>query len=57
MNTDAVLAADRLGLSQQAVSKRIAVRAAVESVQPRTRPLRVDVLSRIGGPVELVRRF
>jgi DNA-binding transcriptional LysR family regulator len=107
MNTDTVLAfvavaeegqfqlaADRLGLSQQAVSKRVAaleadlgtalfrrtpagavltpdgrtflphanavvgaVRAAFDSVQPRSRPLRVDVLSRIGGTVELVRRF
>ena len=31
-----------------------AVRVAVESVQPATRPLRLDVLSRIGGTVELV---
>jgi DNA-binding transcriptional LysR family regulator len=107
MNTDAILAfvavaeegqfqraADQLGISQQAVSKRVAaletelgtalfrrtpagavltgdgrtflpharavtaaVRAAVESVQPRTRPLRVDVLSRINSTVELLREF
>jgi DNA-binding transcriptional LysR family regulator len=107
MNTDAVLAfvavaeegqfrlaADRLGLSQQAVSKRIAaleadlgtalfrrtpggavltedgqtflphataviaaVRAAAESVQPATRPLRVDILARNTGAVDLLRAF
>ena len=88
------LAADRLGISQQAVSKRIAaleaelgtalfkrtpvgarltqdgrtflphagailaaVGAAFASVQPRTRPLRVDVLNRGSGPVDLLRDF
>jgi DNA-binding transcriptional LysR family regulator len=88
------LAADRLGISQQAVSKRIAaleaelgtalfkrtpagarltqdgrsflphagailaaVGAAFASVQPRTRPLRVDVLDRGTGPVDLLRDF
>ncbi len=88
------LAADRLDVSQQAVSKRIAaleaelgtalfkrtpsgaaltqdgrtflphagailaaVSAAVASVQPGTRPLRVDVLSRGSGPVDLLRDF
>lgn len=88
------LAADRLGISQQAVSKRIAaleaelgtalfqrtpvgarltqdgrtflphagailaaVGAAFASVQPQTRPLRVDVLDRGSGPVELLREF
>jgi DNA-binding transcriptional LysR family regulator len=107
MNTDAVLtfvavaedgrfqaAADRLGLSQQAVSKRIAaleadlgtalfqrtpagavltkdgrtflphanaiiaaVRAGVQSLQPQTRPLRVDVFQRRTGPVDQLREF
>jgi DNA-binding transcriptional LysR family regulator len=107
MNTEAVLAfvavaeegqfqlaADRLGISQQATSKRVAaleaelgtslfrrvaagavltqdgraflphakavvaaVRAAVESVQPETRPLRVDVLARGSGPFDLLRGF
>ncbi|HEY3880273.1 MAG TPA: LysR family transcriptional regulator [Trebonia sp.] len=107
MNTDAVLAfvavaeegqfqlaASRLGISQQATSKRVAgleadlgtvlfrrvpagavltrdgrtflphayavvaaARAAVESVQPRSRPLRVDVLARRGAGVDLVRGF
>jgi DNA-binding transcriptional LysR family regulator len=107
MNTDAVLAfvavaeegqfqlaADRLGISQQAASKRVAaleaelgtvlfrrvpagavltedgrtflphatavvaaVRAAVASVQPRTRPLRVDVQARGSAPFELLRGF
>jgi DNA-binding transcriptional LysR family regulator len=88
------LAADRLDVSQQAVSKRIAaleaelgvtlfrrtpsgaaitqdgrtflphagailaaVSAAFASVQPGTRPLRVDVLSRGIAPVELLRDF
>lgn len=88
------LAADRLGISQQGVSKRIAaleaelgttlfnrtpagarltqdgrtflphagailaaVGAAFASVQPRTRPLRVDVLHRGTGPVDLLRDF
>jgi DNA-binding transcriptional LysR family regulator len=88
------LAADRLGISQQAVSKRIAaleaelgtalfkrtpagarltqdgrtflphagailatVGAAFASVQPRTRPLRVDMLSRGTAPVDLLRDF
>ena len=88
------LAADRLDVSQQAVSKRIAaleaelgtalfkrtpsgaaltqdgrtflphagailaaVSAAFASVQPGTRPLRVDVLSRGSGPVDLLRDF
>ena len=88
------LAADRLDVSQQAVSKRIAaleaelgtvlfkrtpsgaaltqdgrtflphaaailsaVSAAFASVQPGTRPLRVDVLSRGNGPVDLLRDF
>jgi DNA-binding transcriptional LysR family regulator len=107
MNTDAVLAfvavaeegqfqlaADRLGISQQATSKRVAaleaelgtvlflrvpagavltgdgrtflphasavvaaVRAAVASVRPQTRPLRVDVLARGSAPFELLRGF
>jgi DNA-binding transcriptional LysR family regulator len=107
MNTDAVLAfvavaeegqfqlaADRLGISQQATSKRIAaleadlgtvlfrrtpagavltadgqtflphahtvtaaVRAAAESVQPRSRPLRVDIFARGTAAAELVRVF
>jgi len=107
MNTEAVLAfiavaeegqfqlaADRLGISQQATSKRIAtleaelgtalfkripagavltqdgrtflphataiaaaVRAGVQSVQPRTRPLRVDVLARGTAAVDLLRGF
>jgi DNA-binding transcriptional LysR family regulator len=88
------LAADILGVSQQAVSKRIAaleaelgtvlfkrtpsgaaltqdgrtflphaaavlaaVRAALASVQPSTRPLRVDVLARGTGAVDLLRDF
>jgi DNA-binding transcriptional LysR family regulator len=88
------LAATRLGVSQQAVSKRIAaleaelgtvlfrrnpsgaaltqdgrtflphagailaaVSAAVASVQPGTRPLRVDVLDRATGAVDLLRDF
>jgi DNA-binding transcriptional LysR family regulator len=87
-------AADRLDVSQQAVSKRIAaleaalgttlfkrtpsgaaltqdgrtflphagtilaaVSAAYASVQPGTRPLRVDVLARGSGPVDLLRDF
>jgi DNA-binding transcriptional LysR family regulator len=107
MNTDAVAAflavadegqfqraADRLGISQQATSKRVAaleaelgtalfqrvpagavltqdgrafrphahavmaaVGAAVQSVQPGSRPLRVDVLARGTGPFDLVRGF
>jgi DNA-binding transcriptional LysR family regulator len=107
VNTDAVvafiavaeegqfqLAASRLGISQQATSKRVAgleadlgavlfrrvpsgavltrdgrtflphayavvaaARAAVESVQPRSRPLRVDVLARRVAAVDLVRDF
>lgn len=107
MNTDAVLAfvavaeegqfqraADRLGFSQQAVSKRVAaleaslgtalfrrvpsgarltpdgqaflpharavlaaVDAAVGSVRPQARPLRVDVLSRRTAAAELLRAF
>jgi DNA-binding transcriptional LysR family regulator len=88
------LAATRLGVSQQAVSKRIAaleaelgtalfkrnpsgaaltqdgrtflphagailaaVSAAIASVQPGTRPLRVDVLDRGTGAVDLLREF
>jgi DNA-binding transcriptional LysR family regulator len=88
------LAADRLDVSQQAVSKRVAaleaelgttlfkrtpsgaaltqdgrtflphagailsaVSAAFASVQPGTRPLRVDVLNRGSGPVDLLRDF
>jgi DNA-binding transcriptional LysR family regulator len=88
------LAASRLGISQQAVSKRIAaleadlattlfkrtpagavltkdgqaflphanailaaVRAAVGSVRPQTRPLRVDVLARNTGAFDLLRGF
>ena len=87
-------AAARLGVSQQAVSKRVAVleaelgvtlfrrtpsgaaltqdgrtflphagallaavSAAFASVQPGTRPLRVDVLNRGSGPVDLLRGF
>ena len=107
VNTDAVAAflavadegqfqraADRLGISQQATSKRVAaleaelgtalfrrlpsgavltedgrafrphaqavlaaVGAAVQSVQPGSRPLRVDVLARGTGPFDLVRGF
>jgi DNA-binding transcriptional LysR family regulator len=88
------LAAAGLGVSQQAVSKRVAaleaelgttlfrrmpsgaaltqdgrtflphagailaaVSEAVASVQPRTRPLRVDVIDRGNGPVEMLRGF
>lgn len=107
MNTEAVLAfvavteegqfqlaASRLGISQQAVSKRIAAlesdlgttlfrrtpagavltkdgqaflphanaflaaaRAAIDSVKPRTRPLRVDVLARNTAAFDLLRGF
>jgi DNA-binding transcriptional LysR family regulator len=53
----ALLTRDGRTFLPHAYAVAAAARAAVESVQPRSRPLRVDVLARRGAAVDLVRDF